>query len=82
MPIRRTEKPHAKEPSSQADGEWLMADGLWERQTSVLAILLIEISDPAAVIFNCQPERHRRVHCIWLVRRSHRATSANHGTRP
>ncbi len=28
-----------------------------------------QISDPAPVIFNCKPERHRRVHCIWLVGR-------------
>ena len=24
-------------------------------------------SDPAPLIFDCKPEAHRRVHCIWLV---------------
>jgi hypothetical protein len=28
-----------------------------------------QISDPALLIFDCQPERNRRVRCIWLVRR-------------
>jgi hypothetical protein len=26
-----------------------------------------QISDPAPMIFDCKPERHRRVHCIWFV---------------
>src|SRR5262249_21731377 len=30
----------------------------------------LQISDPAQLIFDCKPERHRRVHCIWLVRLS------------
>jgi hypothetical protein len=30
--------------------------------------LTLQISDPAPLILDCQPERHRRVHCIWFVR--------------
>jgi hypothetical protein len=26
----------------------------------------VQISDPAPLILDCKPERHRRVHCIWL----------------
>ncbi len=29
--------------------------------------LTFQISDPAPPTFNCQPERYRRVRCIWLV---------------
>ena len=30
--------------------------------------LTFQISDPAPLTFDCQPERHRRVRWIWLVR--------------
>ena len=29
----------------------------------------LQISDPAPLSLDCQPGRHRRVHCIWLVGR-------------
>lgn len=32
-----------------------------------------QISDPAPLTFDCKPERHRRVHCIWLVGRQNHA---------
>jgi hypothetical protein len=31
--------------------------------------LTLQISDPAPLVFDCQPERHRRVRCIWFVSR-------------
>jgi hypothetical protein len=31
--------------------------------------LTFQISDPAPLILDCQPDRHRRVRCIWFVRR-------------
>jgi hypothetical protein len=34
----------------------------------ILSRLTFQISDPAPLILDCQPERHRRVHCIWFVR--------------
>lgn len=33
--------------------------------------LTAQISDPAPPILDCQPERYRRVRCIWLVGRFH-----------
>ena len=38
----------------------------------------LQISDPAPLILNCKPERHRRVHCIWLVRPQNRHTKYSH----
>jgi hypothetical protein len=32
----------------------------------VASRLMSQISDPASLISDCQPERHRRVRCIWL----------------
>src|ERR1039458_5167544 len=34
----------------------------------MLPRLTLQISDPAPLILDCQPERYRRVRCIWLVR--------------
>jgi len=34
----------------------------------VWSSLTFQISDPAPLILDCQPERHRRVCCIWFVR--------------
>jgi len=33
------------------------------------AISTLQISDPAPVMLDCQLRRHRRVRCIWFVRR-------------
>jgi hypothetical protein len=35
-----------------------------------------QISDPAPEILDCQPYRHRRVHCIWPVGQTHTFQSA------
>ena len=31
------------------------------------AISTFQLSDPAPLILDCQPERYRRVRCIWFV---------------
>ena len=44
--------------------------GLFCRRFMVPSRSALQISDPAPLIFDCQPEHHRRVHCIWFVRLS------------
>ena len=36
----------------------------------MVSALTLQISDPAPLMLDCQPERHRRVRCIWFVRPS------------
>src|SRR5215831_5910849 len=36
--------------------------------STIILRLTSQISGPAPLILDCQPERHRRVRCIWFVR--------------
>src|SRR5206468_1051158 len=45
-------------------------------QQRPVAIPTSQISDPAPLSLDCQPERHRRVRCIWRIRR-HGQNSVN-----
>jgi hypothetical protein len=44
-------------------------EGQWRVLDWMSAMSTLQISDPAPLILDCQPERHRRVRCIWFVLR-------------
>src|ERR1017187_3834536 len=50
---------------------FLLLRSIFSKNTAFMSIvdrhLTSQISDPAPLILDCQPERHRRVRCIWLV---------------